>query len=308
MTTSKPPTSHLQLTSVREIINQYVDQLCHGCGSPACTQDLCDTGRRSNAPPNKPIRTWTPRSARSIAIAIAGGPSPRRYLCKPDTGKHTEIKSDNGDGGKNLDEDFAPGLSPRQHPDFDVTNLKAPRDPSSFVQLLSDTPSIRKLCSGTEPIAVRTNLYNDVSRTLDPLLQNISVSSSPAPTPAALPSNTQAASLILKAIEMLLADLPNGTPTQWLHVNDCIETGCAVPSTKSDAPSDGTSNDCLAILDKLDDLPANRLLSKVAQAVALRTKLEDNSWEAKRVAGMDTNSKGKSQSASVSVSCMMCSL
>ena len=263
---------------------------------------MCDTGHRNNAPPNKPIRRWTPRSARTIAIAIASGSSPRQHLCRYYPRKAAGSIPEHFESKKVKDED--------------------PRDPSSFAQLFSDTPSIRNFCSSasessqhecasqqstrkvTGSISDHVELerlkdrstrdfYNDIARKLDPLLQTISLTSDPAPASVALPGNPLAASIILKTIHTLLNDLPHGTPAQWVYANDFIETGCAFPDMNGDAPSDDRWNVWLTILDKLDDFSANRLLAKVARAVALRTKLEDDLGEAKKSAGMQNSSSEK---------------
>ena len=80
---------------------------------------LCATGKRNTS--RKPIRDYTPRSARAVAIALASGPRPRSRLCPRYRRKDSACR-------QNV--------------------VERRRGPSSFVQKLSDTPSIQALCSG----------------------------------------------------------------------------------------------------------------------------------------------------------------
>ena len=84
---------------VRLLVQQYVGQLSDGCGNSACREVICDSGRRNIAPANRPVRGYTPRSARAIALGIAGGTSPRRHLCKYYEAKTTRKRDERQEVG-----------------------------------------------------------------------------------------------------------------------------------------------------------------------------------------------------------------
>jgi hypothetical protein len=104
--------SLLRLTCFR-----YVGQLLYGCGDATCKQVICATGRRNTS--KRPVRDYTPRSARAIALTLVSGASPKSRLCE----KYEHHRSKDS-----------------------VAREEGPLDPSSFMQLLCETDTIRRLC------------------------------------------------------------------------------------------------------------------------------------------------------------------
>ncbi|KAK5125011.1 hypothetical protein LTR85_001202 [Meristemomyces frigidus] len=254
-----------QPNGIRDIILQYVGQLCNGCGNAVCTESMCDTGRRNKSPPNKPIRKWTPRSARAIAIALASRPYPRKYLCAFYSGEVKRVSAASDEAGG------ADG----QH------------DPSSFTQLLCDTPSIRQLCSAAQPVPVpvKPRAYESLSRALDPLLTTLPVEAALQQRDSFV-SNAQAADILFAALKALLDDFPRANPAQWGYAETFVDRGCAYPDRKVDAPTDLKVNVWLSLLDRLEYGPAVRLLGKTLHALALRTQLEQDLDDLKRDVGV----------------------
>lgn len=249
-----------QTDAIQQLVRHYVGQLCDGCGSTMCKESMCDTGRRNSAPPNRNVRKWTPRSARTIAIALASGPAPRKHLCQ-----YWAENSPARDGLEGAD---------------------GPHDPSSFAQLLSDMPTIRRLFSSTEHPPASPTAYQSLSRSLNLLLhgQALRVDT--------VVSNERTADLLCAALTCLLADLPSGTAAQWAYVDFFISRGCAYPDRTVDVPTDHRWNVWLPILDHLERVDAVHLLSKIARVVAARTKTEDVLADFKRKLGMpDTNAR-----------------
>ena len=104
------------------LMQSLVDQLVHGCSQPECQNSCCATGLRDST--DKPVRNYTPRSARILAFDILGRSNPDAHLCQ-------YVKS----GGKIPTPDVGSG----------------PRDPSSLAQRLADSPCMRILAGGGTP-------------------------------------------------------------------------------------------------------------------------------------------------------------
>lgn len=263
-----------QPDSIQDIVLQYIGQLCDGCGDTACTKGMCDTGRRNTAPPTQIIRKWTPRSARAIAIALAGGPHPRKHLCAFYSGPSTKKLSI-------LEESEV---------------VESPHDPSSIIQLLCDTTSVRRLCYAREQglRCVRPVAYEDLSRSLDPLLRSRCVRLALQHTDSFVP-NTQVAELLFSALEAFMNDLPHGSLDQWAYVGVFVDNGCAYPDKRLNAPPDMKGNVWLSLMDRLDHGPAARLLGKTVQALAFRTKVEQDVDDLKRNAGLSCRESGNAR-------------
>ncbi len=121
--------------AAQQIISRYVGQLLHGCGDSRCEEMMCASGRRNGS--ERPIRGYTARSARTIAITLASGPRPRSRLC--------------------------PRYQPAGHPT--KAGVEPPRDQSSLPQRLSDTNAIRGACGDPDG---RYSLEHQERSTKDP--------------------------------------------------------------------------------------------------------------------------------------------
>ncbi|KAI1118372.1 hypothetical protein F5Y14DRAFT_400180 [Nemania sp. NC0429] len=62
------------------LIDRFVLQLRHGCGSSSCSETTCFTYRK-RAAGKSPIRRYNPNSARTLAVYLAGQDNPESRLC-----------------------------------------------------------------------------------------------------------------------------------------------------------------------------------------------------------------------------------
>ncbi|KAL1900451.1 hypothetical protein Cpir12675_000919 [Ceratocystis pirilliformis] len=62
------------------LVEKFVHQLQHGCGSPSCSTSTCLTCRQ-HVFGSAPIRRYNPNSARTLAVYFASQDSPERLLC-----------------------------------------------------------------------------------------------------------------------------------------------------------------------------------------------------------------------------------
>ncbi|PPJ53628.1 hypothetical protein CBER1_00841 [Cercospora berteroae] len=130
--------------AAQELIPRYEAQLLNGCGNEHCTEILCHTGRLNTS--GQPVRRYTARSARTIAMAVCSGPKPRARLCP----HYTSTTS---------------GQQPA---------AAEPRDPSALMQLLADT-NARVSMEGSSRAGGMD--LSTLHRQLDPLISGASMGS-----------------------------------------------------------------------------------------------------------------------------------
>ena len=251
---------HVQ--AIQDVVSKYIGQLIHGCGDPLCNETLCDTGRRNMS--DRPVRRYTPRSARAVAITLASGPKPRARLCPM-----YERGNDENPRGK----------------------AEGPRDPSAFVQHLSDTATVRGLCSessgsNTDSTILRLGRHQwDLSgfgRGLQfwhGILDDLSRSFLLRP-PRSLEETLKVAAMIadqlFECMKCLISTLPRGrnSEPQWRYVNTLISSGCAYPPRNESVPCDNSYNTWLCILDSLEHGPTFRLLCHLLSVAAEWMRIE----------------------------------
>ncbi|TKA79027.1 hypothetical protein B0A55_03150 [Friedmanniomyces simplex] len=234
----------MDTSALQDLLSRLVGQLVHGCGNVACRECMCDTGRR-NVSPHKPIRKYTPRSARAIALALAGGALPRKHLCLH----------------------YSPAASDTDPDQDDSEALEGPQDPSSFEQLLCDTPSIRDLCNPKAKLSLRPTKLEYWKQSLNPLLQPIAIEDD---VPSSLVSNKRAADIVYNALKACLDIVPEGTLAQYSYADAWIRDGGAYPTGNLTTPTDEI---WLGVLDSFER--GQDLLSRVCEAVAIRVDLEE---------------------------------
>lgn len=230
-----------RLTSAR-----YVDQLLHGCDNSDCQQLLCHTGRLNTSA--RPVRKYTPRSARAVAMALCAAPNPEKFLCTYHKPRPCEQAAS------------------RREPSWP----EGEQDVSSLIQLLCNTSAMRD-CK-----ALDYSLANE----LRPLHQKLNHALKYAggvfceahggPLP-----NSELVAEIYPCVDWLLRRLPPQRTAVWEMIDqDIISKGRAYPQKTESVPTDDKYNTWLAVLDVLDNEPCLRLLRRIMQVISIRTKLE----------------------------------
>ncbi|TKA26776.1 hypothetical protein B0A50_04222 [Salinomyces thailandicus] len=268
-TSSTTAKAHSQPGDIRQTVLHYIGQLTEGCGVWSCDNNVCDTGRRNTAAPNRPVRKYTPRSARAIAIALASGPSPLKHICPLYIHSNSSSQVSNGEDASVIVQD------------------EGSHDPSSFSQLHSNTRSIRQFCASPHASKTQPGKHQDLLKKLQSI-----VGSTPTcvtSPPRKLASNQQVASIIVKCINALFEAIPTASPAQYEYADSFIRDGSAFPSKKTSAPVDAEWNRWLLILDKMDSRLELKLLSTMCQTFALRIQLEADLDEARRKVGGRSN-------------------
>ncbi|KAK3115691.1 hypothetical protein LTR53_004707 [Teratosphaeriaceae sp. CCFEE 6253] len=234
------------LAAAQDLLSRYVGQLVHGCGHLECREAMCATGRH-NAFTTRPLRSYTPRSARAIALALVSGPAPRQHLCV-----HYERV-----GARQEDVPACSGVP------------EGPRDPSSFEQIFIDTTSSQRLFAPEAEVLVKPSGFERHIAALQPLLQPVCLDGD---VPGTFISNHNAARIISEALLACLHSVPQDTIGQ--HVN-ALTWALEIPAPSSlqitTAPSDQESQR-VQMLDGLDR--AQPLMSCLCEATARRVDLE----------------------------------
>ncbi|KAI7090237.1 hypothetical protein KC356_g1734 [Hortaea werneckii] len=241
-------TTKRSLDDIQHIVQLYVAQLTEGCGVWSCENKVCDTGRRNTEPPQRPIRKYSPRSARTIALAIASGPAPTKHLCR---------NLHHGD-----QQSREPGFTKREH--------ETPRDASDLTQLLSDTVRVRQFFAGSKTNNVRPARNEGLPIQLERLLGSKSLLCGEIDREGSLSSGA-AGSIILQAIDAIVEDMPKANRAQYEFADSIIRQGCSFPALNGNVPTDPKWNCWLQILDLMDQRSRLRLLSVVCKAFAIST-------------------------------------
>ena len=235
---------------------RYVGQLIHGCGNSTCKQSLCATGLRNVS--RKPVRNYTPRSARAVALTLASGPEPRSRLC--------------------------PIYRPSERIDVQA-NPEGPRDPTAFMQKLSDTSIVKRFCNRSDTLAelkaanslhreypYGQDFYNALQY-WDNVVEDIFSSfllDSDSDFKDSKEMDEAAAGKLSDCVQWLRNTCSTGkdihTYRQWELLNELISTG----SICSTSLVNGLHGDCLVILDRLEHRPSFRFLHRILFVVARR--------------------------------------
>ncbi|KAK3075036.1 hypothetical protein LTR53_002007 [Teratosphaeriaceae sp. CCFEE 6253] len=234
------------LAAAQDLLSRYVGQLVHGCGHLECREAMCATGRH-NVFTTRPLRSYTPRSARAIALALVGGPAPRQHLCV-----HYERA-----GARQEDVPACSGVP------------EGPRDPSSFEQLFIDTTSSQRLFAPEAEVLVAPTGFERHLAALQPLLQPVCLDGD---VPGTFISNHNAARIISEALLACLHSVPQNSIDQHVNALTCALDTTAPSSLQiTTAPGDQQSQ-WVQMLDGLDR--AQPLMSCLCEATAKRVDLE----------------------------------
>ena len=244
-----------RLTALR-----YVEQLLHGCGGSSCREATCATGRRNTS--RKPVRDYTPRSARAIALTLASARNPGLRLCR-------EIRS-------------------KPTPDI-KTVVDGARDPSAFIQQLSDTSSIQRVChtngglSGHDhtvrpngSTALDASFYDRIRHwhsVMDDYSHAFEDSASRLSWSSILDENVAVASKLCECLRWLASTLPDASTNEWALVNADVHRGLTYPDNfyKDDVFWKGRK---INLLDSLDHGPSCRILCCLIEVIAERSVIE----------------------------------
>jgi hypothetical protein len=234
--------------TIQSLMQSLVAQLVHGCKQPDCNNSCCATGLRN--PTDKPVRDYTPRSARVFAFEILGRSGPEAHLCQ-------YVKS----GGK------------IPTPDVD----SGPRDPSSLAQRLADTPCMRILAKGGTPsneesdspelqqvAAITAKLQTQCEPPLD-----TSGSSNPRFAP-----NKDVADTVASAFSLFYSLLPEQSDQAlWQSLAYYINNGQVLPAQTLD--SSAKNPGLIELLQIFQFEPYTRMCAQVCKVIALRTQVQD---------------------------------
>ena len=221
------------------LVSQLHAQSLYGCGYAGCKELACDTGRR-NISNGKPVRKYTPRAARIIAIAFAGCPNAETHVC-----------------------DYYDTTT--EHP-VDVQD--GPRDSSSLVQLLSDTPAAIELCYAKPPA---NHAWMSELAQLHQALASLFVLPDAQRPGSPFLSNEEASLLIRGHLQWIFGKLPASLPRlKWIKINSIITCGSEYP----DGRDMHMSNELFSALHVIRDERLLNLLDHILLAIGFRMELE----------------------------------
>jgi hypothetical protein len=213
-----------------------------------CKLQYCATGLRNTT--HIPIRDYTPRSARILALELLSRPRCEAYLCKycdldPQTSR---LERDEG-----------------------------PQDPSSFIQRLADTSSMRQLAKGEAQFD--TSDEKPVSHKAAAITKVLQSQCEPPLLPSGFSnpqfvSNKEVADTIATALELFYELLPEDSdPATWQSLAQHINNGRTLPSTTLDSNADHSG--LIQLLDIFAFTPYVFLCAQICKVIALRTQVED---------------------------------
>jgi hypothetical protein len=244
--------------------HRLVAQLLQGCGHTECELQYCATGLRNTT--QVPLRDYTPRSARIIALGLLKRPNCDDYICK-----YCQLKGPS---------------------EYQVAE-EGPRDPSSFIQRIADTSCVIELAKGEYPadtgeespifhkVAAITRLLS--AQCEPPFLS--SGSSNPL-----FVSNEKIAHTIAVALQLFYDLLPEeSNPATWQSLAQHVNNGRTLPSATLDSKVDHSS--LIELLDIFAFEPYVHLCVQICKVIALRTQVEDVTAKF-RQSGTDTTSQG----------------
>jgi hypothetical protein len=234
--------------TIPSLMHSLVSQLVHGCKQPDCKNSYCATGLRNST--DIPLRDYTPRSARILALDLLGRSSPDAHLCK-------HVKS----GGKIPTPDTEEG----------------PRDHSSLAQRIADTSCTKRLAEGgtslhEEPdcpelqqvAAITAKLQTQCEPPLD-----TTGSSNPRFAP-----NEEVADTVASAFSLFYSLLPEKSDqAMWQSLAQYINNGQVLPAQTLTSNANNTG--LIELLQIFQFEPYTRMCAQVCKAIALRTQVEN---------------------------------
>ena len=235
---------------IANAVNRYIGQMVDGCGSPKCVRTLCHTGRCNSS--KAPVRKYTPRSARTIALTLISGPRPRARLC--DRYERRAISA---------------------------VEVSAPRDPTALVQQLHDTEAIRAIASSTTPapaLQARSDLEFElcsINQQLDDEELNFSFSR-PMSLRDILDESEGVSRRLVSAMHATLELLPKANQSQWTFISHAIHTrrACPPPTLNDVTLTRELHEQCLAILDAMDHQPTFRTFCRIFNLISRWHEME----------------------------------
>ncbi|CAK4033546.1 Ubiquitin- ligase E3A [Lecanosticta acicola] len=232
-----------------ELFTRFVQQALGGCGDSRCTEVACHTGRVNTS--ERPVRRYTARSARAVALTICSLPDPRCRLCPY----------------------FEPAPDDVGHqPEDKAVGAAAAHDPSNLMQLFCDTNLIARLPQHAATLASDHELgriHDKVSRMLK-LAARL-----PSLDGEGFLSNSQLADGLFECLEWLLSRTPLQRMAPWKMVNrEFISKGYAYPPQHGNLPVDETYNTWLTILDLLEHGPYLYLWKRMLHVIIRRRALQ----------------------------------
>lgn len=235
---------------MRDLFRTLTHQLLAGCGSPNCKNRYCATGRKNVS--HAPVRPYTARSARAIALVLLEESNLRGHVCMSvDAVPRTQNHSVEHEGR---------------------------RDPSSFMQQLNDTSYLRKAAGHTgsadSPLALEVLhpriCAASVMSILEHSLQPPYLSSGQV-NPHFMPHH-QVLDCIVPALERLYAPGSNKNQAHWRLLAEVINNGSAFPQPSMQDKGDRS---WLSLVDVFEDEPSLLLCATVCKITAQRTRLDD---------------------------------
>lgn len=229
-------------------MHSLVNQLVHGCKQPDCQNSYCATGLRNST--DIPVRDYTPRSARILALETLGRSNPEAHLCQ-------HVKS----GGKISTHDTEAG----------------PRDPSSLAQRLADTSSIKALAAGGtlfdgEPNHPELQQVEAITAKLQTQCEP-PLDASGSSNPRFAPSK-DVADTVASAFRLFYNVLPKQSePAIWQSLAHCINNGQVLPAQTLEP--NPTNAGFIELLQIYHFEPYTRMYAHVCKVIALRTQVED---------------------------------
>lgn len=232
-----------------ENCTRYTHQLLFGCGDSDCRGVVCYSGRRNIS--TRPVRRHKPRTARAAALNQAQQARPGAQFCE-----QNDLSDD----------------------ETHVLRDEGPRDPSSMIQQLCDTKSVRQLTAKTTTVKLKPKLQELYRR--HAILLDLSKSAgraSACPNEDFVDNVDLVNGLMQASISWLIDQLPPLTrAAPWIMINrDIISKGLACPQKNESRPCDDSYNPWVAILDTLNCRPYLRLLQKAMSVVGRRSHLEE---------------------------------
>ncbi|KAM0723758.1 hypothetical protein Q7P37_000748 [Cladosporium fusiforme] len=237
-----------ELQLIKQWMPRLVHQLVHGCGNIECKASHCATGIRNTS--DRPVRNYTPRSARVVALELLRRPHTETYLCDHSSGALEGAEPDEG-----------------------------PQDPSAFIQRLADSSCIKELAKGQDPLGISSCSDDTLRRRATAITRKLQTQCEPpfdshgSPNPHFVKSQEVADTLAI-ALDLFYELLPeDSNQAHWHSLAHYINHGQALPSKILEHRD---SNTKLVELLEIFELEHHvRLCAEVCRVFALRTQLED---------------------------------
>jgi len=228
--------------------HSLVSQLLNGCKQPKCQNPFCATGIRNSA--DRPVRDYTPRSARILALELLNQSNPDAHLCQ-------HVKSE--------------GSVPT--PDTEA----GPRDPSSLAQRIADTSCMTRLAAGEA--LPRKELDCPEQRRVAAITAKLQTQCKPpfdksgCPNPRFVPNN-EVADTVATALNLFYSLLPEeNDQVLWQSLAHYTNNGHVLPGQTLD--SNHCNPNLIGLLQIFASKPYARMCEQICKVIALRTQVED---------------------------------